>query len=329
MSETHPKITIGMTSFFARDTIAQAIASAAKQDYPNKELLVVDDCSGDDSVEVIRKAIADIPYARLIVHEKNTGFAGALNTLIKNASGEFLAIFDDDDISHPQRLIRQYERITSYEREFGADLVLCHVARTQTYENGFERYEKTVGTEPGLAPNGPAVADRILTGNLGKYGNNVVGSCANCARMARTSVLRQFGGFDDTMRRAEDTDFSIRFALAGGHFVGIADPLVHQTMTGGAEKSVDAEEVAETIVLNKHAAFLRQIGWYEFVRDWMGVRYAYYRNQKGRMLWLMARLFLRDPLKFIRKVLWAVPAHNTRTSYKNWHSGKLAGKGTV
>ncbi|PZO82076.1 MAG: glycosyl transferase, partial [Micavibrio aeruginosavorus] len=281
MSNHLPKITIGMTSFYARETIARAIESALGQDYPNKEILIVDDCSEDDSVEVIRRAINGVSYARLIVHEKNTGFAGALNTIIANADGDFLVIFDDDDVSHPERLSRQLDRILRYEADYKTDLVLCHAARVQTYENGYERYEKTVGTDIGKAPNGSIMAERILTGNLGSYGSNIVGSCANCARMGRTEIFRKFGGFDSTMRRAEDTDFSIRFALAGGHFIGIADPLVHQTMTGGAEKSVDAEEIAETKVFKKHEAFLRNIGWHDFVRDWMAIRYAYFRNQWG------------------------------------------------
>ncbi len=318
-----------MTSFLARDTIAGAIQSALAQDYPDIEILIVDDCSGDDSVDVIRNSIAASHHARLIVHEKNTGFAGALNTIIQNASGEFIAIFDDDDVSDPARLSRQYERIVDYEREYQADLVLCHAARMQTYENGFKRYEKTIGTLPGPAPHGDAVARRILLGDLGVYGNNIVGSCANCARMGRTSTFRKFGGFDSTMRRAEDTDFSIRFALGGGHFVGIETPLVFQTMTGGAEKSVDAEEVAETIVLKKHDDYLRTTGWRDFVWSWMGIRYAYFRNQWGRMIWLMLSLFLKSPVKFIQKILWSLPAQKTRSAYKNWHSGKFTEKNTA
>jgi glycosyltransferase involved in cell wall biosynthesis len=326
MNEHRPKITIGMTSFFARDTIAQAIESALAQDYTNTEILIVDDCSGDDSVDVIQKAIDGQPHARLIIHEKNTGFAGALNTIIQNTTGEFLAIFDDDDVSAVDRLTKQYERIIAYEKTFATDMVLCHAARLQTYENGFQRYEKTVGTKDGIAPNGQDMARRILVGTLGGHGENIVGSCANCARMGRVSVFRKLGGFDSTMRRAEDTDFSIRFALAGGHFVGIALPLVYQTMTGGAEKSVDAEEVAETIVLNKHADFLKGIGWYDFVRDWMGIRYAYYRNEWRRMAVLMMKLAVRAPIRFLKKIYWSIPAGQTRGAYKDWHSGKLKGQ---
>lgn len=322
--QTYPKITIGMTSFFAEGTIARAIESALGQSYPNTEILIVDDCSKDRSVEIIRGAIAGHDNARLIVHEKNTGFAGALNTIVQNAGGEFIAIFDDDDVSDPERLTLQYQRIVDYEAAHKTDMVLCHAARIQTYENGFKRYEKTVGTGGGVCPNGPIMADRILIGTMDGFGADIVGSCANCARMGRTRVFRQFHGFDATMRRAEDTDFSIRFALAGGHFVGIDRPLVHQTMTGGAEKSVDSEEVAERKLLDKHHAYLESTGWLDFVTSWLEIRYAYFRNQKLRMLYLMMALFVKSPIKFLKKIMWSLPAHKTRTAYKDWHEGKLA-----
>ncbi|CAG0907187.1 unnamed protein product [Cyprideis torosa] len=147
VDKPYPLITIGMTSFNAEDTIAQAIKSALSQDYPNNEILIVDDCSSDNSHQVIQEAIKGHDNARFIPHDTNTGFAGALNTIIKNAKGEFLAIFDDDDISLPERLSKQYERIIRYEEKFSTDLVLCHVARIQTFENA-----TTATTLSALAP---------------------------------------------------------------------------------------------------------------------------------------------------------------------------------
>ncbi len=117
MSQSFPLITIGITSFNAEDTIARAIESAFAQDYPNIEIIIVDDCSSDESCTVIQKAIKGYPVARLIPHETNTGFAGALNTIINTAKGAFIAIFDDDDVSLPPRLSAQYQRIIDYEKK--------------------------------------------------------------------------------------------------------------------------------------------------------------------------------------------------------------------
>src|SRR5690606_9889930 len=89
-----PLITIGICCYNSQDTAARAIASALAQDWPNIEVLVVDDGSSDSTAEVIQKAIAGHKNARFIPHEKNKGFAGALNTVIEKAMGDFLAIFD-------------------------------------------------------------------------------------------------------------------------------------------------------------------------------------------------------------------------------------------
>lgn len=70
------KVTIGMTCYNSADTIGRAIQSALAQNYSNKEILIVDDGSSDESVGVITQMISRNPEARLIIHKENTGFAG-------------------------------------------------------------------------------------------------------------------------------------------------------------------------------------------------------------------------------------------------------------
>lgn len=323
MTKDYPLITIGMTCFNAEDTIGRAIGGALAQDYPNTEILIVDDCSSDNSHEIINEAIKGHKNVRFLPHKSNTGFAGALNTIIKNAKGKFVAIFDDDDLSLPRRISTQHDRIVSYEQEFSTSSILCHVARIQTFENGMERYEQTIGTDSGRAPAGDEVAKRILYGDLGQHGVNIVGSCANCARMGRTEIFRSLGGFDETMRRGEDTDFSIRFAMAGGHFVGVEEPLVHQMMTTGDEKTLDKEYGVETMFTKKYQEYLENLGWYDFAIKWLDIRYANLHQEALRFMFLLISMFLHHPIKTIKKLRWSMPARDTRKSFKKWHLGEL------
>ncbi len=323
MTDTNPPlITIGISCYNSADTVKRAVESALAQDWPNLEILIADDGSSDNTADIIRKTIEGRDNARLMVYDKNKGFAGSLNTIIAEAKGDFLAICDDDDISAPERIRKQYERIVNYERKAGTDKVICHAARTQIFPNGTSRYEPTMGTDEtrALAPNGPDVADRILTGKLTP---DVVGSCANCSRMARIGIFREMKGYDAAIRRAEDTDFNIRFAIAGGHFVGIAEPLVTQTMTLGAEKTFDREELAETYLLEKHKEYLTQTGWYNFCNKWLKARYKYMKNDYIGMALTLVFLGLRHPIKMCRKAMWIIPATSTRNSYKNWHHRKF------
>lgn len=313
-----PLITICLSCYNAEDTIENAIQGAFAQNWPNKEFVIVDDCSTDSSIDVIKKIIKGRDDVRLIEHSKNLGFAGALNTLISEAKGEFIAIFDDDDISTPDRVHLQYDRITQYEEKFQVKLVVCHSARIQKFPNGDEYYEPTMGVDQSRkAPAGLDVVDRILTGRLS---SGVVGSCANCSRMARVEVFKHIDGYDESMRRSQDTDFNIRLGHAGGHFAGIAEPLVIQAMTMGSEKSLDTLKAAERAILNKNKNYLMQKHWYNFCIEWLDIRYEYLNDKKWNMCKKLFFLFARHPIKVIYKIYWALPARSTRKSFKNWYN---------
>jgi len=124
-----PLITAGLTCFNAHDTIVRAVKGALAQTWPNFEILVVDDCSTDGSWVVLEQLAREHSEVRLIRHERNRGFPAALNTLVQHAHGEFVAFFDDDDESVPDRLATQVDRIVSYEAARDAQLVLCYSSR--------------------------------------------------------------------------------------------------------------------------------------------------------------------------------------------------------
>ena len=112
-----PLITIGITAYNAQDTIERAIRSALAQNWENKEILIVDDSSTDKTRETIENVIKGHKSVRLIRHENNKGAAGARNTILKEAKGDFIAFFDDDDESLPERICTQYKTITEYEKK--------------------------------------------------------------------------------------------------------------------------------------------------------------------------------------------------------------------
>ena len=128
--------------------------------------MVVDDCSTDETIEILRDVEKKHPNVRVFRNEINGGVAATRNRIIREALGEFIAFFDDDDKSVPERISNQHARITEYEREFASGAsVVCHSARLQYYPDGENRYESTMGTRHGrIAPHGDAVAKRVLTG---------------------------------------------------------------------------------------------------------------------------------------------------------------------
>ncbi len=256
---------------------------------------------------------------RVYRNDQNGGVAVTRNRIIREAKGEFIAFFDDDDESTPERLTRQYERIIGYEREFALGRpVICHTARLQRYSSGEDRYIPTMGTElEGIAPHGTAVAERIL---LGRPLKNGYGSMATCSQMARRSVYQDLGLFDKGLRRSEDTDLNIRLALAGGHFVGIAEPLVTQTMTLTTEKHLAEERFCTLQYLAKHKVFLDETRSYDFCHRWIDAKFNLLEKKKVKFLTKLLKLFICFPVATLKRLYWSLPGVRSNLQFSKFYN---------
>lgn len=313
-----PLATVAMTAFNAEDTIERALASALAQDWRPLEILVVDDASTDGTVARIEAVRASHPQVRLIRHRANRGVAAARNTLLEAAAGEFVIFFDDDDESAPHRISTQIARIESYESRFmPVSPVICHAARLQTAPDGRRRIEPTMGqAKDRPAPNGRAVAERILTGRPLADG---YGALATCSQAARRSAYAGVGGFDPAFRRSEDTDLSIRLALAGAHFVGVAEPLVSQTLTLTGDKTLAAERDAVLALLDKHRAVFTDPGAHAFARRWAALKFEWLAGRRSAFALGLAGLALVRPMETLRRLVYALPMSGSRAGIRRLH----------
>lgn len=88
--------------------VAEAINSILYQTYQNFELIVVNDNSKDNTLDILKRyQKTNSQKIKIISLKKRHGAFGAANKGIKQAKGEFLAVMDADDISHPQRLEKE------------------------------------------------------------------------------------------------------------------------------------------------------------------------------------------------------------------------------
>ena len=88
-------------------TIQATMASVINQSYPSWEMILVDDCSTDDSVNLIRSVMEQDERIKLIVLKTNGGAATARNKGIEAAHGRFIAFLDSDDLWKPTKLEKQ------------------------------------------------------------------------------------------------------------------------------------------------------------------------------------------------------------------------------
>lgn len=98
-------VSVIMPSFNTEKYIKDAINSVLGQTYKNIELIIVDDCSTDNSVDVIKKY--DDPKIKLIVNKCNKGAAFSRNIALIESKGEWIAFLDSDDIWEPKKLEEQ------------------------------------------------------------------------------------------------------------------------------------------------------------------------------------------------------------------------------
>lgn len=99
------KVSVIIPAYRCSSTLRQAIDSALIQEVP-LEILVLDDCSGED-IEGIVKEYGEEPRLRYLKNEKNIGAAASRNRGVQLASGDYVAFLDADDWWEPEKLEKQ------------------------------------------------------------------------------------------------------------------------------------------------------------------------------------------------------------------------------
>lgn len=106
------RVSVIVTCYNRETYIEQCLNSITRQTYPNLEIVIVDDCSTDNSVAKIRSWHQRLPAhwkprVHLVRLQKNRGYAGAVTAGMKYAKGEYFAMQDSDDLSHRDRIRKQ------------------------------------------------------------------------------------------------------------------------------------------------------------------------------------------------------------------------------
>jgi len=105
--ENQPLVSVVTPAFNAARFIKDTIDSVLAQTYKNWEMLICDDGSSDDTVEIVSMIARDDARIKVILSEKNGGPAVARNKALEMAAGRFIAFLDADDLWLPAKLEKQ------------------------------------------------------------------------------------------------------------------------------------------------------------------------------------------------------------------------------
>lgn len=97
-------VSVIIPMFNAEETIEATVKSIQSQSYRNFEIIICDDASTDQSVEIVRNLSKTMPEINLILKSKNSGVADTRNVAISHAKGRFLAFCDADDYWYEAKL---------------------------------------------------------------------------------------------------------------------------------------------------------------------------------------------------------------------------------
>jgi teichuronic acid biosynthesis glycosyltransferase TuaG len=107
MDEKEPLVSIITPAYNASQYIAETVRSVLKQTFANWEMIIVDDCSTDDTREKVKTLGAEDRRIRLVCLEENGGAAVSRNRALRLARGRYIAFLDSDDCWKPEKLEKQ------------------------------------------------------------------------------------------------------------------------------------------------------------------------------------------------------------------------------
>lgn len=186
-------VSVIIPSYGGGQYLERCVDSVLAQTYPNIEVIVVDDngigTSDQLSTEKVMLKYSNDNRVKYILHDVNINGSAARNTGVRNATGSFIALLDDDDAYYPSN-IEEHMKVLPY---LPGDYALTYC--------GLEEYldDKLLRT-----------VQRTFTGQ-DLYGilrhSIVVGSTSMCIRR---TVWEELDGFDESFRRHQDWEFSAR-----------------------------------------------------------------------------------------------------------------------
>lgn len=203
-----PSVSIVMPFRNAAATLPEALASVLGQEFADWELLAVDDGSTDGSAEVVRDLAGGDPRVHLLCNEGPPGVVGASVTAGRAAACEWLARMDADDVSHPERLVRQWAM--SLERP-DLDVIGCGVEILSPLGDGMIRHVEWV--------------NRLMTPEAIANARFVENPVVHPSSLMRKEAVEAAGGYRD-VPWAEDHDLFLRMLERGSRFGKVPETLV-------------------------------------------------------------------------------------------------------
>ncbi|MDR3133120.1 MAG: glycosyltransferase [Prevotellaceae bacterium] len=219
-----PLVSICIPSYNAEKFVGDTIRSVLAQTCPNLEIIVCDDCSKDNTLQIV-KSFAD-PRISVYVNEQNLGSSGNYNRALSYAKGKYVKLLCADDLITPDCIEKQ---VRAFEENESKDIVMVTAGKRVINENGKPIFSKNF-------PGKGFVEGKTAIRRSVRYGTNIFGEPG--LPLLRTDVLHQTAGVteDKYYTYCNDFDLWCKILLHGNLFV-IREPLFLFRIVGASTTS--------------------------------------------------------------------------------------------
>jgi len=224
------KVSVIMSVYNGEDYLQESIESILNQTFSDFEYLIIDDCSTDNTWEMLSQYAEKDPRIILVKNSENLGLTKSLNKGLTLAKGEYIARQDADDISLPQRFEKEVKVL---DEQPDCVLVSCNIQLIQG------RNQKVIEVMNRSCP--PELVDWYLL-----FYNHVAG---HSQVMYRRSNVITLGGYSEQWLYSEDYELWCRFAKSKKKIVILPEILLTYRRHG-QNISVQKAKQQETYVTN-------------------------------------------------------------------------------
>lgn len=192
------KVSIIIPVYNVAKYIRECVISVIKQSYNDIEMILVDDCGHDNSIEIAIQTIEEYNYskAKIIHHNANKGLSAARNTGIKESEGDFILFLDSDDCLHKDAIKKLMD---TYNKDTESDFII----------GGLKTFGLKDITYPLLSKEILYTTDEIFDDYILKKWNAMA-----CNKMIKKDFIYKNNLFFIEGVYHEDMDFSFRLALS-------------------------------------------------------------------------------------------------------------------
>jgi glycosyltransferase involved in cell wall biosynthesis len=243
-----PIVSIILPTYNRAAFLPAAFESIKSQQFADWELVIVDDGSTDETRELAAQFASGTTQPVRYFSQENKGPSAARNTGLNQASGQYIAFFDSDDIWLPHHLrdcVEGLEANADVDWVYGACSIVDHgtsrvLAESTFYADGephqFMKLKTTTAGKLQIIRDRRAI--ELLISGAGLY-------CGLQSSVIRAHVFARGGFYDETLRAAEDQLLAIE-ALASGCVLAYFDNVhavyhVHETNSSAACNMIDVE----------------------------------------------------------------------------------------